>query len=237
MGMAWILAAMAPAWGADFSQDRLKTSGGDLEMTFIGHGTLMFAYNGRIIHVDPWSKLADYTKLPQADLILITHQHHDHLDPGAIEVLRKKDTEVIANRAAGEQVPGSLIMDNGEVRTVQGLRVEAVPAYNLIHKRPGGEPFHPRGEGNGYVITFGDTRVYVAGDTEKIPEMKNLANIACAFLPMNLPYTMTPEMAAAAARRFKPRILYPYHYGDTDPHRLAALLQGSGIEVRVRELR
>jgi L-ascorbate metabolism protein UlaG (beta-lactamase superfamily) len=112
-----------------------------------------------------------------------------------------------------------------------------VPAYNLLHKRPNGEPFHPRGEGNGYVLSFGATTVYVAGDTEDIPEMDALSGIDIAFLPMNLPYTMTPQMVAAAARRFAPKVLYPYHYGETDCSALGGLLAGTQIEVRVRRMK
>jgi L-ascorbate metabolism protein UlaG (beta-lactamase superfamily) len=135
-------------------------------------------------------------------------------------------------------VPGGEVMKNGDVRTVEGIKIEAVPAYNILHKRPNGEPFHPKGRGNGYLLTFGDTRVYVAGDTENIPEMKRLRDIAVAFLPMNLPYTMTPEMVAEAARWFRPKILYPYHYGETDTSELVKLLEGEkDIEVRIRDLR
>ena len=130
-------------------------------------------------------------------------------------------------------------MQNDDVKTVEGLKIEAVPAYNIVHKRSGGQPFHPKGQGNGYIITFGDKRVYVAGDTENTPEMKSLKNIDIAFLPMNLPYTMTPEMVADAAKAFEPKILYPYHYGRTDPQKLIELLQDSkkNIEVRIREMR
>ena len=129
-------------------------------------------------------------------------------------------------------------MQNGDVRNIQGLTIEAVPAYNIVHKRSNGKPFHPKGQGNGYAIMFGDKGVYVAGDTENVPEMKRLKNIDIAFLPMNLPYTMTPEMVADAAKAFKPKILYPYHYGQTDPEKLVNLLKDSkGIEVRVRKMR
>jgi L-ascorbate metabolism protein UlaG (beta-lactamase superfamily) len=134
-------------------------------------------------------------------------------------------------------VEGGVVMNNGDVHTVRGLEIEAVPAYNRVHKRPDGRPFHPKGAGNGYVITFGDVRVYVAGDTEDIPEMSELRDIDVAFLPMNLPYTMTPEMVAAAARVIRPKVLYPYHYGDTDTQRLVSLLGSEpDIEVRVRDL-
>jgi len=129
-------------------------------------------------------------------------------------------------------------MKNGDRLNLLGLQIEAVPAYNLVHKRPDGQPFHPRGAGNGYVITFGDKRVYVAGDTENVPEMKNLKNLDIAFLPMNLPYTMTPEMVAEAAKWIKPAILYPYHYGDTNTSRLVTLLKETPeIEVRIRRMK
>lgn len=128
-------------------------------------------------------------------------------------------------------------MQNGDTRTVRGLKIEAVPAYNIVHMRSGNNPFHPKGVGNGYVITFGDTRVYVAGDTENTPEMKQLEDIDIAFLPMNLPYTMTPEMVADAAKALKPRILYPYHFGQTDTSKLVELLKDQkDIEVRIRKL-
>jgi gluconolactonase len=218
-------------------QDIIKTSAGDLKITFIGHATLMFTFGGKTIHVDPVSAEADYTDMPKADIILITHEHGDHFDPAAIETLRKEGTQIVLTKACAEKVAG-LVMANGDVRTVQGLKIEAVPAYNIVHERSAGNPFHPKGRGNGYIITFGDKRVYIAGDTENTPEMKQLKNIDVAFLPMNLPYTMTPEMVADAARAFKPKILYPYHYGQTDPNKLVELLKGTkGIEVRIRKMR
>jgi L-ascorbate metabolism protein UlaG (beta-lactamase superfamily) len=128
-------------------------------------------------------------------------------------------------------------MKNGDVKTVAGLKVEAVPAYNVVHMRSPGQPFHPKGAGNGYVLTFGKTRVYVAGDTENVPEMADLRDVAIAFLPMNLPYTMTPEMVADAVRTIKPKIVYPYHFGKTDTSKLVALLKDAkGVEVRIRKM-
>ena len=220
-----------------FEQDIIETGAGGLEITFIGHGTLMFTFGGRVIHVDPVGEYADYQTLPKADLILITHEHRDHLDAKVVELLRQPSTRVLLNQAGASQVPRGIVMKNGEMKTEDGLQIEAVPAYNLVHLRPGGEPFHPKGDGNGYIITFGGKRVYVAGDTENTPEMKALKNIDIAFLPMNLPYTMTPEMVGDAARAFKPKILYPYHYGSTDTGRLVDLLKDSPeIEVRIRKL-
>ena len=221
-----------------FQSDVLPTSAGDLKITFVGHGSLMFAYQGAVIHVDPYGKLADYTKLPKADLLVITHEHPDHLDAATITTLRTTNTAVVLTAACSAQVTGGTVLKNGEVQTVKGVRIEAVPAYNLVHKRNDGTPFHPRGAGNGYLFTFGDRRVYVAGDTENTPEMKALTGIDVAFLPMNLPYTMTPEMVADAARAFKPKILYPYHYGETDPSKLTELLKNdTAIEVRIRRMK
>jgi len=220
-----------------FETDVIQTSAGDLKITFLGHGTLMLTFNGRNIHVDPFSKVADYSKLPKAHVILITHEHHDHLDLKALASVRTEKTEVVLTETCAKQVAGGIAMQNGDVRTVNGVTIEAVPAYNLVHKRENGQPFHPKGVGNGYVMTFGDKRVYVAGDTENIPEMKKLQDIDCAFLPMNLPYTMTPEMVADAARAFQPKILYPYHYGNTDTSKIVELLrEQKGIEVRIRKM-
>jgi L-ascorbate metabolism protein UlaG (beta-lactamase superfamily) len=219
-------------------KDIIKTSAGNLEITFIGHGTLMFKFGGKVIHVDPWTDLADYTKLPQADLIMITHEHRDHLDLKAVEMIRTGKTAVFCPKISAAQVKGATVMNNGDVKTFEGLEVKAVPAYNLIHKRDNGQPFHPRGDGNGYIFAFGGKKVYVGGDTENIPEMKELKGIDIAFLPMNLPYTMTPEMVADAAKAFRPKILYPYHYGETDTSKLVAWLKDEKeIEVRIRKMK
>jgi len=234
---AAFVAVSAHAQG-QFETDTITTSAGDLKITFIGHGSLIFTFNGKVIHVDPFSPLADYSKLPKADIILITHEHPDHLDLQAIAMIRTKNTALILTKTCAEKVAGGIVMRNGDVQTVQGLTIEAVPAYNIVHKRDNGEPFHPRGAGNGYVVTSGDKRVYVAGDTENIPEMKALQRIDIAFLPMNLPYTMTPEMVAEAAKAFKPKILYPYHYGNTDTAKLVAALKDTKeVEVRIRKMK
>jgi L-ascorbate metabolism protein UlaG (beta-lactamase superfamily) len=128
-------------------------------------------------------------------------------------------------------------MKPGNVKSSGNLVIEAAPAYNIVNERAPGQPFHPKGSGVGYVIGFGGKRIYVAGDTENTPEMKALKNIDVAFLPMNLPYTMTPEMVADAAKAFKPKILYPYHYGETNTDKIVQLLKDSGIEVRIRNLK
>jgi len=220
-----------------YEVDTIPTSAGDLQITFLGHGSLLFTFNGKHIYIDPFGEVADYSKLPKADVVLVTHEHFDHLDLKALAEIQTDRTAVVLTPLCSKQCPGCIEMRNGDQHTVNGVLVEAVPAYNIVNKRPDGKPFHPKGDGNGYILTFGDLRLYVAGDTENIPEMKSLQGIGCAFLPMNLPYTMTPEMAAEAARAFHPRILYPYHFGKTDTAKLGELLrQESGIEVRIRRM-
>ena len=222
---------------APFETDNITTSGGDLKITFIGHASLMFTFNGKVIHVDPDEGLADYSTLPKADIVLITHEHSDHFDLSAIKILRTNQTKLVLTETCARKISAGMVMKNGDVQIIQGIKFEAIPAYNIIHKRDNGQPFHPEGVGNGYIMTFGDKRVYVAGDTENIPEMKTLQGIDVAFLPMNLPYTMTPEMVADAAKLFRPKILYPYHYGDTDTSKLLELLKDEQeIEVRIRKM-
>jgi L-ascorbate metabolism protein UlaG (beta-lactamase superfamily) len=222
---------------AQFGKDTFKTQGGELSITFIGHGTLMAEYNGKVIQIDPVSQFADYAKLPKGDLVLITHAHGDHLDPAAIEKISKPGMQVVLAKVCLSKYPQGKVMNNGESGTFNGFRVEAVPAYNIKNERGPGQPFHPKGEGNGYILHFDELTVYVAGDTENTPEMKDLKNIDIAFLPMNLPYTMTPEMVADAARAFKPKILYPYHFGDTNTDQLVQILKGENTEVRIRNLK
>ena len=222
----------------DSEIDTIQTSTGDLKIYFIGHGTLMFTFGGKVIHVDPWSKLADYSEMPKADIVLITHEHRDHFDLKAIEILRTEKTVIILPETCAGRIEGGIVMHNGDVNTVEGFKIEAVLAYNIVHMRSEGRPFHPKGAGNGYVITFGEKRVYVAGDTENTPEMKNLKNIDIAFLPMNLPYTMTPEMVADAAKTIKPKVLYPYHYGKTDTSKIVDLMKDAKeIEVCIRKMK
>lgn len=220
-----------------YQTDVVKTSAGDLKITFIGHASLIFSFGGKTIYVDPDSRLADFSKFPKADIVFITHEHGDHFDPKAIAAISTEKTAFITNEAAKPETKNRTVMHNGDSKTVEGLAVQAVPAYNLVHMRSEGVPFHPKGNGNGYVMTFGDKKVYVAGDTENIPEMKNLKGIDIAFLPMNLPYTMTPEMNADAAKSFSPKILYPYHFGETDTSKIVELLKGTNIEVRVRKMK
>jgi L-ascorbate metabolism protein UlaG (beta-lactamase superfamily) len=234
------IALLQPVSG-QFESDVIMTSEGELEMFFIGHGTLMFKFNDLVIHIDPVMREADYSTLPDADLILITHQHGDHLDLTAINHLLKTGTRVVMTETCMEQLEDfdAVVMKNGDVETIKGIKINAIPAYNLVNTRSNGQPYHPKGEGNGYIMNFGMTNVLIGGDTENIPEIKELkVHIGVAFLPMNLPYTMTPEMVADAARAFQPEILYPYHFGETDPQELVELLKDEkAIEVRIRDLK
>ena len=229
---------MAAAAGQNFETDKIKTSKGELVITFLGHGSLMMSFGGKVIHVDPFSQVADYAQLPKADLILVTHEHMDHLDIKAINSIKTDKTALAVTENVFKQIKEGIILKNGDVKTIQGFKIEAVPAYNLVHMRSPGAPYHPKGIGNGYIVTCGEKRIYIAGDTENTPEMKSLRNIDIAFLPMNLPYTMTPEMVADAAKAFQPKILYPYHYGDTDTAKIVDLLKNEkNIEVRIRKMK
>lgn len=218
--------------------DTIKTSRGDLVIHFLGHSSLIILWDGKTLHVDPVSVEADYTTLPRADMILITHEHFDHLDLKAVNHIKTAATLIVGSAEVGKQIPETIVMKNGDTRSVDGLMIEAVPAYNIKHMRAPGKPFHPKGIGNGYVVAFGDLRLYIAGDTENISEMKKLQNIDIAFLPMNLPYTMTPEMVADAAGMFRPKVLYPYHQGETDTAKLLALMKDEkDIDVRIRKMK
>jgi L-ascorbate metabolism protein UlaG (beta-lactamase superfamily) len=219
-----------------FEKDSFETSKGKLTITFIGHGTLMIEAGKTIIHIDPVSREADYSILPKGDLILITHEHGDHLDLKAMAQVTQAKTKIIASQSCSGKIENARIMTNGMEQSFNDITVTAVPAYNIVNKRDG-NPYHPKGNGNGYVITYGGKRIYVAGDTENIPEMALLKEIDIAFLPMNLPYTMTPQMVADGARSFMPKVLYPYHMGDTNPQLLVDLLKGSNIEVRIRKMK
>ena len=220
---------------AQNKSDILETSEGPLTMHFLGHGSVYFEFQGKTIYVDQFSRVADFSLLPKADAILITHEHGDHLDLDAISKIRTPRTIVGVSPVCRGKVERSTMIRIGATKNIGGFHVSAEPAYNLVHMREDGEPYHAKGQAASYVIMFGDKRIYVAGDTENTPEMKALKNIDVAFLPMNLPYTMTPEMVADAAKAFRPKILYPYHFGSSDTDHLIELLKDeTDIEVRVR---
>ncbi|HQE55070.1 MBL fold metallo-hydrolase [Tenuifilum sp.] len=217
-----------------------SSNGNTLRIAHIGHGTLMFNFRGKVIHIDPWSRLASYDSLPKADYIFLTHHHGDHLDSVALSKVFATNTQLYWTKICAEQSKLKLegkVVANGDTIATPDFRFIAVPAYNIVNKRPNGNPFHPKGEGNGYIFEFDNLRVYVAGDTENIPEMEDFGKIDMAFLPANLPYTMSPEMLKAAVMMLKPKILYPYHTGNTDLKALNDILVDVDVEVRFRDLK
>lgn len=188
----------------------------DVEITPLVHSSVQIEYAGKVIQIDPWSR-ADLSKAKLADLIIISDDPAHHLDPKAIAQLRKPGAPIVIPRgirAAGnsnamKQVPDGIAIANGESQTVAGVLIEAIGAYDLTP----GEPYHPKGEANGYVITLGDTRLYFAGVTQCVPEIRALKNISVAFFPMNLPLgRMEPDAAIECLRAIKPKVVYPYHY-------------------------
>ena len=235
--MTATLAAESLATG--YQTDSFKTkSGKEVVITAIKHASLRIQYDGLEIQVDPvtnYQPETDYAKFPKADVILVTHEHFDHFDRDAIATLKKDSTQVIANPAVQKMLGFGTAMANGESRTVEKvLALDAVPAYNTTAGRT---QFHPKGRDNGYVLTLDGLRIYIAGDTEDIPEMAKLKDIDVAFLPCNQPYTMTPEQVAKAAKTIKPKALFPYHYSETPIKRVAELLADTSIDVRIRNYR
>jgi L-ascorbate metabolism protein UlaG (beta-lactamase superfamily) len=220
--------------------DVVETSAGALRITPLYHGSVMLEFAGKVIHVDPWSQ-ADYAGIPQADLIVITHTHADHMDAAIVNKLKKAETIILGPPAVTDTLNGAVgetdAIANGETKTVLGIGIEAVPMYNIVFGSSPGKLFHHKGIGNGYVMTFGDRRVYFSGDTECTPEMKALKNIDVAFLAMNPPRTMTPADAAACTKAFLPKVVYPYHYRGQKTQDFADALKGTpGVEVRQRKL-
>jgi L-ascorbate metabolism protein UlaG (beta-lactamase superfamily) len=221
--------------------DVVKTSAGDLGVTPLYHGSVMLEFQGQVIHVDPWSQ-ADYSGIPVADLILVTHTHADHLDRAVIDKLHKPSTIIVSSPAGADTLNcspecGSIeVVGNGEKKRVLGIEIEGVAMYNINQGPAPGKLFHHKGVGSGYILNFGDTRVYISGDTECVPEIKALKNIRIAFIPMNSPKTMTTAEAAACVQTFRPTIVYPYHYRGSNTQEFADALKDTPIEVRLRKL-
>ncbi len=232
-----VLGAVNGSAQKGFESDTIKTPAGDLVITFIGHASLMFEYQDRLVYIDPVMQIADYTQMPKADAILITHEHGDHLDPVAIEKISKPETGIFLTKLCFDKLKKGTVCPNGGYFIAAGFPVETIAAYNTSGVRGNGKPYHPKGEGNGYVISFGPLKVYVAGDTELNAEMSKLKNIDIAFLPIGLPYTMDPSLAVEAAKLLKLKILYPYHFNNSEPESVLRSLLGSPIEVRIRSMK
>ena len=193
---------------------------------------MMIEAAGKRIYIDP-APPGDFKNRPQADLILITHSHPDHLNAALIQSLSGPGTLVLAPSSVAETIHQASVISNGETKNWNGWSIEAVPMYNLKRGPVAGQFFHPKGLGNGYVLSYGGKRFYISGDTEDVPELEALKNIDVAFICMNLPYTMTPDEAAHLARAIHPSIVYPYHSRGTDLQQFKSDLAGSGIDVRI----
>jgi L-ascorbate metabolism protein UlaG (beta-lactamase superfamily) len=233
-----LIAAVCIAFaGVSYAQSNRQTqtfatSAGPIKITPIYHASVLLQAGGNNIYIDP-VRPGNFDGLPSADLILITHAHGDHLDPVTIDKLSKMGTEILAPAAVVATLKTAHVMANGQSTTWRKWKIEAVPMYNIKRGPAPGKLYHPKGWGNGYVLTYGGKRFYFSGDTEDIPEMRALKNIDVAFICMNLPYTMTPQEAAEAVKAFHPKVAIPYHYRGSNIELFKQDLAGTGIDVRL----
>jgi L-ascorbate metabolism protein UlaG (beta-lactamase superfamily) len=224
-----------PAAPSARATDHFTTHKGDLALTPLEHASVLFELHGERFYVDPTASAVSDPSLPKADVVFITEIHPDHMDSAGLDHVRKSGTVVVGPQAVADKMHVDVVMKNGDTRQVADVSVTAAPMYNLKRGPEAGKLYHDKGRGNGYVIDFGGTRVYLSGDTECTPEMKALENIDAAFVCMNLPYTMPPSEAAECIAAFKPKVLFPYHYRGADLGELDRALSGKGIEIRKRE--
>ena len=233
--LAWIDAKQPTVKGSAECDVFTTPSGKRLEFHSLMHGSIRIVFDGTEIQVDPVTKLGDrtidFTSMPKAQYILVTHEHADHFDKQAIATLSDDNTVLVTNHRCADMLGYGKPLSNGDKLEQPHFLLEAVPAYNTTE---GHLQFHPKGRDNGFVLNIDGMRIYIAGDTEDIPEMAQLHDIDIAFLPCNQPYTMTPEQLVRAARMVKPKVLFPYHYGTTDVSSLPETLKPDGIDVRIR---
>lgn len=219
-----------------YEKDNLKLNDGSmLVVTFVGHGSLIFNHGKEMIYIDPAAQIADYKRMPKGTVLLYTHHHGDHFDVATANSLSSERTTIVGSRSVIEKLGRGKVMNNGDTLTIaQGVKVKAVPAYNTTEEHL---QFHPKGRDNGYVLEVGGSRIYIAGDTEPIEEMKQLGDIDIAFLPVNQPYTMSLGQAVKAVEMIKPKVFYPYHFSDTHVEALKKSLSLRGVEVRLRNMK
>ena len=215
-----------------------ETDAGTLNVTPLGHASVRLELGDMVIHVDPYSDVADYSQQPDADWVWVTHEHGDHLDPAAIAEVSTDTTRYLmdSHTAEASGLDDVTLMANGDSLELGDFTVYAVPAYNVVRERDNGQKYHPESWYNGFVLEIGDFRLHFGGDTECVPELADLGNLTVSFLPINLPYTMPPEEAAACFRILNPEIAVPYHQGEFDPQIVADLLADTDIEVKVLSL-
>ena len=217
-----------------YEVDEFKTkSGKTVKFHALMHACIRIEMDGKEIQIDPVAKLGDrtvdYAAMPKANYIFVTHEHGDHYDAKSIKQLTGEKTQLVMNKRCADMYGSGRAMANGDKLQLKDVSVEAVPAYNITE---GHTQFHPKGRDNGYILTIDGLRIYIAGDTEDIPEMSQIKDIDIAFLPCNQPYTMTPDQLVRAAKVIKPKVLFPYHYGQTDLSTVPAQLKD--IDVRIR---
>lgn len=240
--IAWKEAGMpvvaeSPIEDAVYEVDTFTTqSGKTVKVHALVHASMRIKYDGKEIQIDPVTKLGektiDYAAMPKADYLFITHEHHDHFDTTAIQLLTGDNTQLVTNQRCAEMLGYGTVMANGDMlQLAEDITLEAVPAYNTTE---GHQQFHPKGRDNGFILTLDGLRIYIAGDTEDIPEMAEIKDVDVAFMPCNQPYTMTVEQLVNAAKIVKPKVLFPYHYGQTDVSSIPSLLESDGVEVRIR---
>jgi L-ascorbate metabolism protein UlaG (beta-lactamase superfamily) len=233
------LATFAFANSAHAQAQTWKTSAGELKVTPVYHAGLYIEAGGKVVYIDP-AKPGVYTGLPKADLILITHDHGDHvdMDGASINAVKKDGTEIWAPAAVQKFITSATVMTDSETKKWGKFTIQSVPAYNTVRGPQAGQFFHPKGRGQGYVITYGGKRFYFSGDTEAEPELKALKKIDVAFICMNLPYTMTTDEAADLTRAINPKVVIPYHYRAmpaTDLNAFKSKLADTKIDVRLLE--
>lgn len=228
--------AAAGAAGVALGRPALaQDSASGIEVRPVNHASLVLIAGDATVHVDPVGGAAPWAELPPARLILVTHEHGDHFDVPTLEALMRPETELVVNPAVHGMLPEALrsrarALANGDSAEAAGVGIEAIPAYNTTPERL---KYHPKGRDNGYVLSLGGKRVLIAGDTEDTEELRALSGIDLAFLPMNLPYTMTEEQAAAAVAAFRPAEVWPYHFKGSDPQKFADLVAASGAPSKV----
>lgn len=224
--------------GNGLSKDRkdvIKTSEGKIKIELLGHASLKLQYQGMTLYCDPVFAGQKRRNLPKADLICITHSHYDHFNINSISEISDAKTKLVYSQSCSQKLPGGIVIENYESTNIKGIDIKAFPAYNTGTKFNESSPYHPKGVGNGYIIKIDNIIIYIAGDTDLIPEMSELPEIDIAFLPIMAPYTMGKEMFIEAVRIIQPKKVYPYHTGVTNLDNLDELLKPeSTIEVCIK---
>lgn len=235
----FIFLSVAISFAQALDGETISTQKGDLIIKPILHATMAMTWDGKTIYTDPYGGIESFAGIPKADLVLITDIHGDHMNINTLEALELQGTTIVAPQAVMDKLPAgftnTVAIANGESKEIKGVMIEAIPMYNLPETE---DSRHPKGRGNGYVLTLGGKRIYISGDTEDIQEMRKLKNIDAAFVCMNQPYTMTVEAAASAVLAFQPKVVYPFHYrgkgGFSDVAKFKQIVADGSSKIEVR---